>query len=113
MSSTVAPNPTSSLPSHPPSSLGVTTTVGQTTSSSVVATPFHHAQPPWTIPTFTHLRTPLSSLADRAALYQAMVADADCMWTHGIPDWPEPNPHYGDGHTQPGVIGVPPAPILT
>jgi hypothetical protein len=92
----------------PSPSAADSTTSAPPTTTSAAPTPFHHAHPPWTIPTFAHLSTPLFSPADQAALYRASVTAANCMWDHGIPDFPEPNPHYGDGHTHAPVLWGPP-----
>jgi hypothetical protein len=101
------PTPSTTEATRPPSDPSLTTTSTSTT-TSIEPTPFHHAHPPWTIPTFIRLSTPLFSPTDRAELYRAGLAEADCMWTHGIPDWPEPNPRFGDGHTHTFVVWGPP-----
>jgi hypothetical protein len=76
--------------------------------TSIEPTPAHHAQPPWTMPTWVRLSTPLFTPIDRAALYEATLAWADCMWAHGIPDFPEPSPNFGDGRTHTFLLWGPP-----
>jgi hypothetical protein len=54
-----------------------------------------------------NLPKPSIPASQRSSEYQSALSEAECMQANGVPNYPLPNPNYGNGATAPELIGAP------